>query len=246
MKTDQLIDMLSTNVEPVKSGQPGGTLAWALVIGGAASFCVMLTTVGLRTDATGGIHMGFLALKVLFMLSLIGFGTALLTELIRLGQDGRKLFTLLSLLFLAAGFAGVVALALEPSTAWDRMILGTQRATCLFCIRLFAIIPFAVLIWALRKGAPTNLKRTGSIAGLVAGALSNCLCVSLRRRFSAVYRDLVRSDGCALHLDWLSARAAASALVISPLPLDPPPVKKESCSPVEFHLRTRLQRVCSP
>jgi hypothetical protein len=36
---------------------------------------------------------------------------------------------------------------------------------------LFAVVPFASLIWALRKGAPTNLMRTGGIAGLVAGAL---------------------------------------------------------------------------
>ena len=41
MKTNQLIDMLSTNVEPVKHGQLGKTLAWALVIGVAASFCVI-------------------------------------------------------------------------------------------------------------------------------------------------------------------------------------------------------------
>jgi hypothetical protein len=171
MKTDELIDMLSTNVEPVKSGQLGKTLAWALAIGGAASFCVMLATVGLRTDAAGGFHIGFLALKVLFMLSLVGTGTTLLIKLIRPGQDGRKLFRLIFLPFLAAGFAGVVALALEPSAAWDRMILGTHWVTCLYCIPLFAIVPFAVLIWALRKGAPTNLKRTGAIAGLVAGAL---------------------------------------------------------------------------
>jgi hypothetical protein len=171
MKTDQLIDMLSTNVEPVKRGQLAKTLAWALVIGGAASFCVMLATVGLRTDAAGGIQVGFLALKLLFMLSLIGMGTALLIKLIRPGQDGRKLFRLIFLPFLVAGFAGVVALALEPSAAWDRMILGTQWATCLFCIPLFAIVPFWVLMWALRRGAPTNLKRTGAIAGLVAGAL---------------------------------------------------------------------------
>ena len=171
MKTDQLIDMLSTNVEPVKSGQLGKTLAWGLVIGGAASFCVMFATVGLRTEATGVSHMGYLALKVLFMLSVIGMGTGLLIKLIRPGQDGRKLFRLMFLPFLAAGFAGIVALALEPSAAWDRMILGTQWAMCLFCIPLFAIVPFSVLIWALRKGAPTNLKRTGAIAGLVAGAL---------------------------------------------------------------------------
>jgi hypothetical protein len=171
MRTDRLIDMLSRNVEPAKNGQIGKTLAWALVIGGAASFCVMLTTVGLRTRPTGGFHVGFLALKLLFMLSLIGTGTALLIKLIRPGQDGRKLFTLIFFPFLAAGFAGIAALALEPPAVWERMILGTQWATCLVCIPLFAIIPFAVLIRALRKGAPTNLNRTGAIAGLVAGAL---------------------------------------------------------------------------
>jgi len=171
MKTDQLIDMLSTNVEPVKSGQVWKPLVWALAIGGVASFCVMLATVGLRTQAAGGIHVGFLALKLLFMLSVIGTGTALLMKLIRPGQEARKLFRFLFLPFLVTGFAGIVALALEPSAAWHPMILGTEWVTCLYCIPLFAIVPFALLIWALRKGAPTNLKRTGAIAGLVAGAL---------------------------------------------------------------------------
>ena len=171
MKTDQLIDMLSTNVEPVKSGQVSKRLLWALAIGGAASFCVMLATVGLRPAATGGIQVGFLALKLLFMLSVVGIGTALLLRLIRPGQEERKLFAVIFLPFLAVGFAGIVGLALEPSAAWRQMILGTQMVTCLFCIPLFAIVPFAALIWALRKGAPTNLKRTGAIAGLVAGAL---------------------------------------------------------------------------
>jgi hypothetical protein len=169
MKTDQLIDMLSTNVEPVKNGQIWKPLVWALAIGGAASFCVMLATVGLRTE--GGLHVGFLVLKLLFMLSVIGTGTALLMKLIRPGQEAQKLFRFLFLPFLVAGFVGIVALALQPSSAWDRMILGTEWVSCLFCIPLFAIVPFALLIWALRKGAPTNLKRTGAIAGLVAGAL---------------------------------------------------------------------------
>jgi hypothetical protein len=171
MKTDQLIDMLSTNVEPVKSGQIWKPMVWALAIGGAASFCVMLATVGLRTEAEGGIHVGFLALKLLFMLSVIGTGTALLMKLIRPGQQARKLFRFLFLPFLVAVFVAIVALALQPSSAWDRMILGTEWVSCLICIPLFAIVPFALLIWALRKGAPTNLKRTGAIAGLVAGAL---------------------------------------------------------------------------
>src|SRR5260370_2373017 len=171
MKTDQLIDMLSTNVERVRRGQVWKPLIWALAIGGAASCCVMLATVGLRTEAAGGIHVGFLGLKLLFMLSVIGTGTALLMKLIRPGQEAWKLFRFLFLPFLVAGFVGIVALALQPSSAWDRMILGTEWVSCLICIPLFAIVPFALLIWALRKGAPTNLERTGAIAGLVAGAL---------------------------------------------------------------------------
>jgi hypothetical protein len=51
------------------------------------------------------------------------------------------------------------------------MIFGPQWTACLICIPLFAIAPFAALVWALRRGAPTGLARTGAIAGLLAGAL---------------------------------------------------------------------------
>jgi hypothetical protein len=169
MKTDHLIDMLSTNLEPAQSGQLKKTLVLTLVVGGGAAFCVMLATVGLRADGT--FHLGFLALKLLFTLILIGAGTGLLAKLIRPGQDGRKLYTLLFLSFLAVGLAGVVALALQPAAVGHAMILGGHWGTCVVCIPLFAIVPFAALIGALRRGAPTKLRRTGAIAGLVAGAL---------------------------------------------------------------------------
>jgi hypothetical protein len=170
MKTDQLINMLSTNLEPVKSGHIKKTLALTLIAGAVAAFCVMLSTVGLRTDG-GGVHPWFLALKLLFMMILVGAGTALLAKLIRPGQDGRRLYLAIFLVFVAIGLAGVVALAVQPSAAWGRMIMGTQWAMCALCIPLFATVPFAALIWALRWGAPTNLRRAGAVAGLVAGAL---------------------------------------------------------------------------
>lgn len=173
MKTDQLIDMLSTNLEPIKNGgQVRKAFAIALVIGGAASFCLMLATVGMRTAASGGFHPAFLVLKLLFMLVLIAMGTALLARLIRPGRDGRRLYNAVYLPILVVGFAGVVALTREPTwAACKQMVLGTEWATCAFCIPLFAIIPFVALIWALLKGAPTNLTRTGAIAGIVSGAL---------------------------------------------------------------------------
>ncbi|HMJ20869.1 MAG TPA: DUF1109 domain-containing protein [Terriglobales bacterium] len=171
MKTDQLIDMLSTNVEPVQQGRLRKTLVWALVVGGAAAFCLMLATVGLRTGVTDGFLPGYLTLKLLFTLSLMGVGAALLERLMRPGQDGRKLFAFVFLPFLIVICAGIASLIFGQPMAWGRMIFGMQWATCLLCIPLFAVVPFAALVWALRKGAPTNLRRAGAIAGLVAGAL---------------------------------------------------------------------------
>jgi hypothetical protein len=171
MKTDQLIDMLSTNIEPVKEGRLKRSLVWALVVGSAAAFCLMLTTVGLRTGVTEGFVPGYLTIKLLFTLSLIGVGATLLERLMRPGQDGRKLFAFVFLPFFIVVCAGVASMVFGQPMAWGRMMLGMHWATCLLCIPLFAVVPFAALIWALRNGAPTNLTRTGAIAGLVAGAL---------------------------------------------------------------------------
>jgi hypothetical protein len=67
--------------------------------------------------------------------------------------------------------AGAVAFALAPHTDWSGMAFGPQWSACLICIPLFALAPFVSLVWAMRKEAPTDLRRTGAIMGLVAGSL---------------------------------------------------------------------------
>lgn len=171
MKTDRLIDILGTNLEPVKSGQLGKALAWALLGGALVAFVLMLATVGLRPDIISGGSLIFLALKLAFTLSLIGAGAALLLRLMRPGRDSRGLLALIFLPFGALVAAAIAALAIGEPAARSGMIFGMEWQTCLVCIPLFAIVPFAVLIWALRKGAPTNLRRAGATAGLVAGSL---------------------------------------------------------------------------
>jgi len=173
MRTDRLIDVLSTNLEPVKRGRLWKALLWALVVGSVAAFVVMLATVGVRSDFAGATHQIFMALKLLFTLSLIGTGAVFLIKSMRPGQGSRKLFQLVFVPFLVAGSAGLVALALAAarSESCTMMMMGMRWQTCLLCIPLFAIIPFLALIWALRQGAPTNLTRAGAVAGLVAGAL---------------------------------------------------------------------------
>lgn len=171
MKTDKLIDALSTNLEPVGRGGMGRWLVLALVAGGALTFCMMLATVGPRLGGDNSGHMGFLASKLLFALSVVITGAVFLIRSVHPGQDGRRPILLLSILLLAAGLLGVTALPSGQLADWSRIVFDAQWMTCLCCIPLFTVIPFAALILALRRGAPTNLRRTGAIAGLVAGAV---------------------------------------------------------------------------
>ena len=170
MNTGQLIDVLSTDVQPVRRAPLGKTLTWAILVGAVTAVCAMLSTVGPRPRlAQAPAH--FLALKLLFTISLAVTGGFVLFSAIHPGRDMRRLvsYTVLPIVMVAA--AGLLALAFTPPAAWTEVMLGTHWAMCAVCIPLFATLPFALLIWAVRRGAATELARTGAIAGLVAGSL---------------------------------------------------------------------------
>jgi hypothetical protein len=171
MKTDDLINMLSTNVEPVKGADPRNLLAIALAIGAVAALCLMLAMFGVPANALGEQNFSIKVLALAFTLGVVAAGTRFLIKSARPGEPGRKALALLGLLFFAFLLAGIVALALAHPAAWGGMIFGPQWAACLICIPLFAIAPFVSLIWALRREAPTHLARTGAVVGMVAGAL---------------------------------------------------------------------------
>jgi hypothetical protein len=172
MKTDELIDMLGTNVEPVKGGQLRNTLFIALTVGAVAALCLMLAIFGAPDEAFRGDYFGLTMLALAFTLGLVVAGATFLIRAARPGgKSGSRPLVFIGLLFLAILSAGLVALLLRHPDAWGGMIFGPEWAACLICIPLLSIAPFASLIWALRKEAPTDLARTGAVTGLVAGAL---------------------------------------------------------------------------
>lgn len=78
---------------------------------------------------------------------------------------------------LALPFAGIVglasiSLAQAPGAHWQAMLMGDQWLECLLSIPVIAIVPFALVVWAVRQAAPTNLRRAAALAGLAAGGLS--------------------------------------------------------------------------
>lgn len=171
MKTDELIDMLGTNIEFVKDGQQRNTLLIALAVGGGAALCLMLAIFGAPSEAFGRKYLGLTALTLTFTLGLAAAGTGFLISAARPGKSGRRSLVVIGVLFAAILSAAMVELVLAHPAGWSGMVFGPQWAACLICIPLFSIVPFASLVWFLRKEAPTKLRLTGAVTGLVGGAL---------------------------------------------------------------------------
>lgn len=200
MKTDHLIETLSTNLEPVERVGLAKPVALALLGGGLLSLGAMLAILGLSPGHA--VHMSFLGYKLLFALGLVATGALVLIGSLYPGRSTRRPFMAFLALLLVTSLVCAEAFLEGSPAQWGSIVFDPQWTTCVFCIPLFAMVPFAALIWALRKGAPTNLWRTGAMAGLVAGLTG-----------AAVYALHCPADSLLFIAVWYSAAITFCALV---------------------------------
>ena len=172
MKTDELVDLLSMNPEPVDRRSVARTLYGALAAGSIVALGIALAALGVRPDLMTARALIFLFVKLLFAVGIIGLALVYLTRLARPGGERKTSAVLVAIPFGAIAVFSVISLGFAPSSHWDKMIVGDQWLECLLSIPIIAIVPFAAAIWAVRRAAPTNLARTGALAGLIAGGVS--------------------------------------------------------------------------
>ena len=79
-------------------------------------------------------------------------------------------------LLAAAPLLALAAVAVEFATVapseWAQRWTGTNMLLCLTFIPLLGIAPLAILLWAIRRGAPTRPSLSGALAGLAAGGIA--------------------------------------------------------------------------
>ncbi len=172
MNTDDLIAMLSTDVEPVDHRRTVRTIGVAVMAGAALAVAVAIVALGFRSDLTGLGALTPVLLKVAFAIAVFVPASIYLIRLARPGGERRMSFLALALPFLAIALLAALSLASAPSSHWRDMIAGDNWLECFISIPLIAIVPFSLIVWAVRRAAPTDLARTGALAGLVAGSLS--------------------------------------------------------------------------
>ncbi len=171
MKTDDLIAMLGTNVEPVDHRQVVRTVSVAVAGGAVVALGAMLFLFGVRADLTAT-ALTFLLLKLVFTIGLVIPASIYLIKLARPGGEWKIPIAFVAAPFVAIMLIAAISLAFAPISHWDEMIVGDRWLECLLSIPVIAIVPFAVIVWALRRTAPTDLVRAGALGGLVAGAVS--------------------------------------------------------------------------
>jgi len=172
MKTDELVALLSTNLEPADRRSVARTLYVALAAGSIAALGLAFVGLGIRSDLMTTRAFVFLVMKLAFAIAIVGLALLYLTRLARPGGERKTPSFLVAMPFLVIVVLAGISLALAPSSHWDKMIVGNEWLECLISIPIIAIVPFAISIWAVRRAAPTNLTRTGAFAGLVAGGVS--------------------------------------------------------------------------
>lgn len=176
MKTDDLIEALGSTVERVESRAFRNLFIVALIVGAALAVCAMQALLGTSASALRDSQLGVMILTAAFVVGVIAAGSAYLLKAAYPAMAVRVPATLLVLIVAAFLCASVAALLAAHPAARSALVFGPRWTVCLTCIPLFAIGPFIALVWVLRQGAPTKLRATGAVAGLVAGAIGAGAC----------------------------------------------------------------------
>jgi hypothetical protein len=144
----------------------------AIAVGTLVATAVILLAFGFRADLTTTRAFIFLFSKLAFTMVTVVLTAIMLTKLARPGGERRISIIWVALPFATILLLAAVNLAFAPSAHWERMVVGDQWLECLLSIPIIAIVPFALIVWAVRRMAPTDLRRTGALVGLAAGSIS--------------------------------------------------------------------------
>lgn len=172
--TDRLIRRLAAQGGgTASSARPGGlwpVLLLADAAGLAAVAGIVYFGLGWRGGETGWLTGAPFLLKLLIGAGLAGIGVQCCRKLM---EPGRRLISRDILLWIVAVPLAALALLVLSGPALSQPAMpAAMGLACMLAITGLALLPMAMLLGALRKGAPTNLRLSGLLAGLTAGALT--------------------------------------------------------------------------
>ena len=191
MKTDELIRMLATGVEPVQQHLPEKLISKALLVGLAISFILLVVFYGIRPDLKQvsatfpfwmklGVPLANVMLGLVFVLALAHPG-----KIPKVGYW--VLFIPVAVLWVWAILSWVNADASQHAD----MLWGKTWRVCIKNIAFLSVPTAVATLLALRNLAPTQPVLSGAIAGWLAGGVGASVyalhCPEMAAPFLAVW-----------------------------------------------------------
>lgn len=178
MKTDDLINAIAADA---KSVEPpiAQTVAIAVGVGALISAVLFLWTIGIRDNfAESMVSSLRFVFKFVLTLSLAIPAYVLVRGLSRPDfQPGKKLWFLAlapALLLIGIG----LELLSVPQDEWHARMMGHNSVACMIVIPLLSLAPLAAVLYALRRGAPSNPAIGGAVGGLLSAGIGATLYAS--------------------------------------------------------------------
>jgi hypothetical protein len=168
VKTDDLIALLSDDLQPAPRGLVLRTLLLGLTAGMILSALLMWLVLGPRPDLQIAMQGGAFWMKFFYVLAIGALGLWIVERQARAGADAKMPFGLMAVPVVALIVAASVQLS-APYADSATLIMGRSASVCAFLIVMLALPIFAALLLALRRLAPTRLSLAGAAAGLAAG-----------------------------------------------------------------------------
>ena len=194
MKTDELVALLARDATPVKRGALPMRIGIFSIVGAIAAFGILVAWLGIRPDLAEAVTGSTYWMKTLYTFGVGIAGFALVERLSRPGAKGRIGWAL-------AGFFTVAILAIAASqliaTPPEQMraaFMGSSWDKCPWRILALSLPGLAVILWTMRRFAPTRPALAGAAAGLLAGGIAATVyglhCQEIAAPFVALWYSL--------------------------------------------------------
>jgi hypothetical protein len=170
MKTDQLVTLLATGVEPVDPRAPVRRCAAAVAAGVLVAAVLMAAWLGVRASLVQDVAVPMLWVKFAFVASLAAGGWIAATRLARPGASLAGVPAALLAPLLAIWVLAAVALVGADASQRTALVLGQTWSACPLNIAVLSAPVLAAAMWGMRGFAPTRPALAGAAAGLFAGA----------------------------------------------------------------------------
>jgi hypothetical protein len=170
MRTDDLVALLAEDAGPAKASAFAPRLAAAAAAGAAVSILLLALSLGFR-PLMPAMHSPPFWMKAAYT-SLLA--VAALVASVGLARPGGRIGAALLLGAVTVAWLAMMAGHETMRTAagdMPRLWMGVSWRVCPYRILALAAPIFAVVIWAMRRAAPTRPALAGAAAGLFAGAV---------------------------------------------------------------------------